>query len=138
MFGKNTPGLKMYSFPPKNVSMIIDICSQVMTRKIQFNYKRSFKTPEGKQRYIYAADIEKKYSVKLEAWHNVQIQVCSTNTNVDYATVTGQVVFHNPYGNYMSYRLALLTHSYIHGIGFISGELYGMLPFQVTSYNVMY
>jgi hypothetical protein len=79
---------------------------------------KSLRYPDGKVKHTYVAKVEYKYKVKLETWHNVAYQICTSNQNLESAVITGDVIFHNPYG-------------------FIPGELFGMLPFEVQSHTIV-
>ena len=63
--------------------------------------------------HVWGATIKFKYSVILEARHNVAFTVCPI-AGMEYATVNGLVTFHNPYG-------------------YLPAESYGFLPFEVTN-----
>ena len=62
--------------------------------------------------YFYRAKINKKYEVKAETWHNVAFQICGGESQLNQASLTGTIAFHNPYG-------------------YIPAELYGIFPFEV-------
>lgn len=62
--------------------------------------------------YSWTTTVQRKYTVVLEAWHNVAFQVCpALDAGMVMATINGQIVFRNPYG-------------------FLPAELYGFLPFE--------
>jgi len=61
--------------------------------------------------YIWSARLLARYSVNVEAWHNVAFQFCASEGSQSIAKVDGSIVFRNPYG-------------------FIPGELFGFLPFE--------
>lgn len=60
----------------------------------------------------YSVSIHRKYTVIVEAWHNVAYEICpALGTNFVLATIDGGVTFRNPYG-------------------YLPAELYGFLPFE--------
>lgn len=61
--------------------------------------------------YLWGATLQDRYTINVEAWHNVAFQLCTTEARGPLAKVDGTVTFRNPYG-------------------FIPGELYGFLPFE--------
>jgi hypothetical protein len=62
---------------------------------------------------VYRSQIQEKYLVETESWHNVAFQVCGEESQLIQASMAGSVAFHNPYG-------------------FIPAELYGIFPFEAA------
>jgi hypothetical protein len=63
--------------------------------------------------YLWKADVDHKYEVTLEAWHNVAFQLCEDESVEPQAHVDGMISFKNPYG-------------------YLPAELYGFLPFEAA------
>lgn len=64
---------------------------------------------------VWKIPIHVEYPVTLQEWHNVAFQFCSPESSSIVAVLTGSVGFRNPYG-------------------YIPGELYGFLPFEVLQF----
>ena len=61
--------------------------------------------------FRWGATLRTKYTINVEAWHNIAFQLCASEDEGPLAKVDGVVTFRNPYG-------------------FIPAELYGFLPFE--------
>ena len=92
---------------------------QALKRTVPTQYHATTKNIlTGEILFLWIATLRKDYEVRVEAWHNVAFEVCTYDTRVDHARITGQVSFRNPYG-------------------YIPAELYGIRPFEVcVSFSV--
>lgn len=89
----------------------------VDTRRVSTQYQGKVKLLEPSlgingSYYVWSTTVQRKYTVVLEAWHNVAFQVCPVlDSGMVKATIHGQITFRNPYG-------------------YLPAELYGFLPFE--------
>lgn len=92
----------------------------VVARQVKTRYVKTIRM-EGHQPplflngtyFLYKADVDHKYKVTLEAWHNVAFQLCEDEMVEPQAHVDGMISFKNPYG-------------------YLPGELFGFLPFEAA------
>ena len=62
--------------------------------------------------YRYESNLLYKYPVELNIYHVAAFKICEHGRSSDVAMITGDITFRNPYG-------------------FLPGELFGYLPFEV-------
>ena len=77
------------------------------------SYKGARRLTDGTTEYHYVGHIHHRYRVFEEGWHNIDIQTCADSSIYLSSSLTGEVVFKNPYG-------------------YVPGEQWGIIPFEVS------
>lgn len=80
---------------------------------VQMKYLGKSKDTNDFGSYKFGSDIYFKYYIPEDGWYNAQFKICDYSAATQNTQALGEIVFRNPYG-------------------YLPGEMWGLLPFELT------
>lgn len=97
--------------------MHVLLCAKIQEQMSFTTYQDARRLTDGTMEYHFVGQINHRYQVFEEGWHNVDIQTCADESIYLRSILSGDVHFKNPYG-------------------YVPAEQWGIIPFEVNMSHV--